>query len=140
MRLFRTAVKKRLEELTQLKLGWDGYRGRPVASPNAHFALSMLESIFGQETTSGVDEGASINTPQLVPGPNGDLQVEWHTLKGDIEIHVKAPNVVSAWRLMVNRPQVLNGDPDVVNRPQGEVIDLTDDFSIVKKWVKEMTE
>ena len=111
-------LKKRLEELTQLEFGWDGYRGKPVASSNAQFALDMIESIF---------EGEQINTIQIVPGINGDLQVEWHNLKGDIELHVKAPNVVSALRL------ILNGDPD------GEEIDLTNDFTIVKKWVSKMS-
>lgn len=115
---WRGTAKERLEELMQLKLGWDGYRGVAVSSSNAHFALSMLESICGIHTPA----------PQIVPGSSGDLQVEWHTLRGDIELHVKAPNVVSAWRL------IPNGDPD------GEEIDLTNDFAIVGKWVKEMTE
>ena len=110
-------LKNRLEELKQLELGWDGYRVRPVSSENAQFALNMIESIF---------EGDKQNTLQFVPGANGAIQVEWHNMKGDIELLVKAPNVVSAWRL------IPNGDPN------GEEIDLTDDFSIVKKWVSEM--
>lgn len=111
-------VADRLEELIRLPSGWDGYHGDPVSFLNASFALQMLNNICGAETRA----------PQIVPGIEGDLQIEWHTLQGDIELHVKGPNSVHAWRAMVG------GDPD------GEELDLTVDFGTVAQWVREITE
>lgn len=112
------AVTDRLEELIKLPHGWDGYQGRPISFVNAYFALDMLSNICGLETRA----------PQIVPGASGDLQIEWHTLQGDLEIHVKGPNNVHAWCAMTG------DDPD------GEELDLTIDFAIVAQWVKEITE
>ena len=115
---WRNAVIERLTELVRLKHGWDGYRGKPVSLENATFTLRMLETICGPNAA----------TPQLVPGPSGDLQVEWHTMSGDIELHVLEPNRVDAWR------QLVGGNDD------GESLDLTEDFGAVAAWVIEMTE
>ena len=85
---------------------------------NANFALSVLEAICSKDTC----------TPQIVPGPAGYLQIEWHTLQGDFEIHVLAPNNVHVWRVMVD------GDPE------GDELVLKNDFAVVAKWVKEILE
>lgn len=111
-------VTDRLEALIKLPYGWDGYQGQPVSFVNANFALQMLNNICGLETRA----------PQIVPGAAGDLQIEWHTLQGDIELHVKGPNNVHAWRA------VTGGDSE------GEELDLTVDFAIVAVWVKDITE
>lgn len=115
---WREVVMKRLEELLRLDRGWDGYRGEPLSLENAAFALRMLEAVCGPD----------VSPPQLVPGPSGDVQIEWHTLKGDIELHVLAPNRVHAWR------QLVGCDED------GESLDLTVDFGSVAAWVRAMTE
>ena len=116
---WREPIKKRLEDLVRnLDQGWDGYRGQPVSLENAMFALSMLEAVCGYNAAA----------PQIVPGPSGDLQIEWHTLRGDIELHVFGPNRVHAWRHLVG------GDED------GESHNLTIDFGTVATWVREMTE
>jgi len=107
-------AKEKLKELTQLPLGWDGYQGVPVNIENASLALRVLNTVNGP------------TTPQIVPGPDGDLQIEWHTLKGDIELYVRAPNNVHAWRALAN------GEPD------GEELELTDDFSAIAAWVREI--
>lgn len=111
-------VKRRLEYLIRLEQGWDGYKGSPVSFDNACFALRMLESICGTETPA----------PQIVPGMEGDLQIEWHTLKGDIELHVRAPNDVDAWILEIDN----NGD--------GVERSLTTDFTEIALWVEKITE
>lgn len=116
--LWSDEVTDRLEKLIRLKPGWDGYHGLPVSFVNANFALQMLNNICGLETRA----------PQIVPGTAGDLQIEWHTLQGDIELHVKAPNNVHAWRALAG------GDPE------GEELNLTVDFAAVAQWVKEITE
>ena len=66
------------------------------------------------------------DTPQVVPGPAGDVQIEWHTLEADIELHVIQPNRVSAWRRTVDGP------------PEGEMLELTVDFRTVARWVGEL--
>jgi len=81
------------------------------------FSLRMLEAVCDQQAPS----------PQLVPGSTGDLQIEWHTLNGDIELHVRAPNDVYAWC-------------SITDGSAGEVeIRLSNDFSIVAGWVKTIT-
>ena len=104
--------------MLRLAPGWDGYRGQPVSLENADFTLRMLEAVCGPDTAA----------PQLVPGPAGDLQIEWHTLKGDIELHVREPGSVHAWC------QVAGSQGD------GQEQELTVDFSVVATWVKELTE
>ena len=107
---------KRLDELCQLPTGWDGYNSPPVLFSNAHFATSMIVSAC----LPGVP------VPQIVPGVNGDLQVEWHTATSDIELHVRAPNDVQAWRLTPSTSS------------DGEEIHLTADFKIVAGWLEEL--
>jgi len=115
---WREPVMKRLNELCGLPLGWDGYEGIPVTFENAFFALEMLEACC-----RGDDP-----IPQIVPGTNGDLQIEWHLEKGAIELHVLAPNDVHAWYA------------DEQNGFEGEELSLTTDFNAVIKWIKNLTE
>lgn len=114
---WRATVKDRLEELIRLEEGWDGYSAFPVSFDNAMFAFRMLESICRPDTLP----------PQIVPGPSGDLQIEWHTHQGDIELWVRGPNNVHAWR-------ALN------NGQNGEEIELTNNFAVVSEWVRAVTE
>ena len=116
---WRESVRQRLEELVdRLPFGWDGYSGRPVAFLNASFALSMLSSICRPNTPA----------PQIVPGATGDLQIEWHTKEVDIEIAVRGPYDVRAWRLVVGA------------NPDGESLDLSRDFTDVANWVAAISE
>ena len=114
----RTAIASILEELIRLPRGWDGYRAPPVSFENANFALKMMESICGRLTPP----------PQVVPGSGGDLQVEWHLAGGDVELHVRGPNDVHAWRR-------LNGQSGV-----GESLYLKTDFTTVGNWLGEISE
>jgi hypothetical protein len=112
------SVIDRLNELVRLERGWDGYRGAPISFENAHFALCMLDAVCGFDAP----------VPEIVPGTDGDLQVEWHTHDTDIELHVHAPNDVIAWRTTA------------LTRPDGEEIALRNDFSDVAAWIREITE
>lgn len=77
----------RFDELTSLPDGWDGYSGQPVSFSCAQFAANLIERLF-------VD---SIPEPQLVPGSDGTLQLEWHLNQFDLEIDVLAPYKVIAY-------------------------------------------
>ena len=111
-------VIKRLNELVGLRLGWDGYKAIPVTFENAFFAIEVLK----------VSCGVNAPTPQIVPGVSGDLQIEWHLENGDIELHIRAPNDVQAWHADTN------------SSPEGEGILLTNDFTTVARWIKNLTE
>lgn len=115
---WRKIVEKRLEQLLRLPVGWDGYKAQPVGFLNAHFALRMLDAICG----SGAE------APQIVPGQEGDLQIEWHTRQGDVELHVMAPNKVHAWRNLVG-PEATEDE-----------LELTNEFSAVAAWLGEIAE
>jgi hypothetical protein len=102
-----------------LPIGWDGYRAGPVAFSTAEFAFRVLDAICTQDTPA----------PSAVPGSSGDLQIEWHVHAGDIEIHVRAPNDVTAWRHM----------PPYTG-PDGEELLLTNNFTEVARWIKNLLE
>ena len=113
--VWRDEVIQRLEELVRLEAGWDGYHGVPVTFENATFALRMLEATCRDYVTA----------PQIVPGTSGELQIEWHTETGDIELLVKGPNSVHAWRC---------------DAEEEEEVDLTNDFLVVSRWVSKLME
>lgn len=116
---WRDSVVKHLEKLVrELPVGWDGYSAKPVSLLSANFALRMLDAICG----SGAD------TPQIVPGLEGDLQLEWHTMKGDVELHVLGPNRVQGWRRLVGPIE------------REDELELGIEFSAVAEWVREITE
>ncbi len=110
---WRPKILERLAVLMQLPENWNGYGAQPVSAHHAEFALSMIATACPPDA----------NAPQIVPGENGDLQVEWHSLEYDIELHVRAPLVVSAVR----------------HTQHGcEEIELTNDFNIVYEWLAQM--
>ena len=115
---WREPVIRRLNELTALQLGWDGYEGIPVSFQNAYFAMEMLDACCRGDAPA----------PQIVPGSSGDLQIEWHLERGDIELHILGPNDVHAWHADENTGF------------DGEEVPLTNDFTAVVKWIKNLME
>lgn len=115
---WQNQIMSRLAHLCKLPLGWDGYRARPVSFSTAHFALSVIERICDEQTPM----------PSIVPGTSGDLQIEWHLEGGDIELHVRAPNDVHAWRIASGADE------------NGEELTLDVDFTIIGRWLKELLE
>lgn len=112
------AVMDQLNELVGLETGWDGYNAPPPSFESASFALKILESICD----------ASAPPPQIVPGVDRDLQMEWHTHAGDIEIHVQGAYQVHAWRRLG-----YEGAPE-------EEFDLTNDFTPIAGWIASIAE
>jgi hypothetical protein len=115
---WREPVIRRLNELTALQSGWDGYEGVPVSFQNAYFAMEMLDACCRGDAPP----------PQIVPGSNGDLQIEWHLERGDIELHILGPNDVRAWHANENTGF------------DGEEVPLTNDFTMVLRWIRNLTE
>lgn len=115
---WRDGVVERLNHLCSLPVGWDGYDAEAVKFSTASFALKLLESICNAKTP----------TPSVVPGSAGDLQIEWHLLAGDVEIHVRRPNDVVAWYC-----NEVTGD-------EGTELNLTNNFVEVAKWISMVVE
>lgn len=115
---WREAVVARLNDLCRLPVGWNGYGAGPVEFGTALFALQMLECACP----------ANAPAPSIVPGADGDLQVEWHLGTADIELHVRAPNDVEAWRETTG------------TGAEGEHLKPTVDFSAIARWLSDLTE
>lgn len=110
------ALSDRLEYLTnRLKIGWDGYAGRPVSFHTAHFVANLLERVC-------ID---TIPAPDLVPGSDGSLQIEWHLNGYDIELDVIGAHKVVAYRFHHESGTECEHE-------------LTNDFTIVLSWIKEL--
>lgn len=104
--------------LSKLKAGWDGYQAPPILFENAYFTIQILQSICRDYTLP----------PQIVPGVAGDLQIEWHTLQGDLELHVLAPNHVIAYY------------SNIGNYPNEAELVLTFDFTAIAAWIDQLME
>lgn len=111
------SVTKKFKEILSLDPGWDGYKAPAIKRENAVFALSMLDAICGPDTPP----------PHVVPGSAGDIQIEWHTLDGDIELRVVRPNLVNAWYSRQDDGKEIE-------------IELTNDFQKVSTWLTEIME
>ncbi len=72
---------KRLEELQNLPIGWDGYQGVAVKPEVATLAFTICET-------------ANLGVPSCVPGADGSLQLEWH--RGGLDIEIDIPTDLSA--------------------------------------------
>jgi hypothetical protein len=107
-------LNPRFNELTSLPMGWDGYIGQPVSFTCASFAANLIERLY-------LD---GIPAPQLVPGNDGSVQIEWHLNNYDIEIDVLAPYQVIATRL------------DHISGEEDEELELQSDFTALAEWVK----
>ena len=68
----------RMEALAQLTADWDSYGSSPVRTSRIQQAYSLLQSIMDDRTPA----------PDLVPTANGSIQIEWHTLGIELEIHL----------------------------------------------------
>ena len=107
------SVSTRLEQLVRLDPNWNGYGAPPIPLHLAIFAQSLLQSACHPTSPE----------PQIVPGPNEDIQIEWHSREYDIELHLIAPFEVSAVRI--------SGD-------ECEEFNLTNDFTVVGEWLSQM--
>ena len=110
-----TELRDRFDELTSLPRGWDGYAGRPVSFTCAQFAANLIERLYVE----------GVPAPQLVPGSDGTVQIEWHRNQFDVEIDVLGTYEVVAIRR--------NLRTDVV-----EELELQTDFTPLGDWIAEL--
>ena len=106
------SAKNRLDSLVSLKLGWDGYQGIPVSFNLAYFALQVIDRLY--------QEG--VPKPDIIPGSDGTLQIEWHVNGYDVEVDILGVNNIVASRF---------------SRAHGvdDEVELKNDLSCVWQWV-----
>lgn len=83
----RDGVQRRLGELQALPEGWDGYRGRAVSEKTADRVHAVLAACL-------LPTG---RYPSIVPGPSGDVQLEWHFCGVDLEVGISDDGPMTAW-------------------------------------------
>ncbi|MCY4260884.1 MAG: hypothetical protein OXC91_11540 [Rhodobacteraceae bacterium] len=108
-------LNKRSDDITRLEIGWDGYGGRLVSCTNAVFAACLIERLY----TPGVP------APQIVPGSDGTLQIEWHRRGLSVELDVLKPFQVVATKIIQG-----NGE--------AEEHMLGCEFSLVADWIDQL--
>jgi hypothetical protein len=77
------------KQIEELKAGWDGPGSIPL-SAKALF-LATYHTRLALEAMQGV------TAPQLVPGGDGSIQIEWHAKHGELEFDVDARGRMSIW-------------------------------------------
>lgn len=108
-------VSHRLNQLASLPRGWDGYFAPPIPFTNAAFAAALIDRITSPD----------VEAPQLVPGSDGRLQIEWHSGGYDIELEVLAP-----YKVIAMRENIDTGDV--------QEISLDRDFTVLIQWLSEL--
>ena len=74
-------ARQRLEAMGKLRCGWDGCAAPAIDRDVIAHAQRVLDRLC----RPGVPE------PSVVPGPDGSIQIEWHTRSFDAEVHVAGP-------------------------------------------------
>lgn len=113
-----SAVVGRLNLLTGLEQGWDGYSAKAIQFSTADFALEVLKVLSADDTP----------LPDIIPGSGGELQLEWHTEDRDIELRIFSPFDAVAWLHYPSKP---DDDKEVA---------LTSDFAEVGTWLSDIVE
>ncbi|MGI9250386.1 MAG: hypothetical protein ACR2PR_04210 [Pseudohongiellaceae bacterium] len=105
-------LESRFQDLLALQSGWDGYTGCSVSPTVVNFAIDLLQRLYVEE----------VPEPQMVPGSDGTLQLEWHLNNYDLEIDILAPHKIIATLF-----DHTSGDE--------EEIEVGEDFTRLARWV-----
>jgi hypothetical protein len=76
----------RLEEIGNLREGWDGYGSEGVPTPTLIFAAMLLVTVWA--------EASSLPLPSIVPMSSGAIMIEWRTDTHELTVEVNNPNDV----------------------------------------------
>lgn len=80
-------IRRKLESFSRLPRGWDSYDGQPLRTDAGYFALAILCAVMSEKTP----------IPEVVPTPDGGVQLEWHEGNRDIELTVDAAYDCELW-------------------------------------------
>ncbi len=108
-------LKERFDVITSLKTGWDGYEGKSVAFEHAVFAANLIDRLYTDD----------VPPPEIVPGSDGTLQIEWHRRGLSVELDVLEPYQVLATKITRDSGQI-------------EEHTLDSEFSLVADWIKQL--
>lgn len=78
------ASVKAVVDLLDLPAGWNSFSAKPIARRNAEAAIRVLALLLDPETPP----------PAVVPRVKGNIQLEWHTERIDIEVYIDSPEQV----------------------------------------------
>jgi hypothetical protein len=113
---WQTQVMDALMRYAALPQGWDSYSGHPLRWDVGAFAMCVLSSVMRAGTPA----------PQIVPSPEGAIQIEWHEKGVDLELYIAAPySCEVAYR----------------NNTTGADFteELSNDFSLLSEPIRELT-
>ncbi len=71
-------IEAELNQLLELRAGWDGRRARPVTLAAVKSTVRVIDSLM--------NDGSA--PPQLFPLPDGGVQIEWHVGGNSIEVEI----------------------------------------------------
>lgn len=77
--LWWDSIEARLAVLRQLPQDWNGYGAAPLNADTVNRAAGVLASLTDHSTPE----------PSIVPAVRGGVQIEWHTMVGDLEIEFR---------------------------------------------------
>ncbi len=98
------AFETRLKSLRELTQNWNGYGAEPLVPAALDKAAELLATLADPSTPE----------PSVVPASKGGVQMEWHTLAGDLEIEVLPEGVLSI--LYANAETGVELEPQHVSR------------------------
>lgn len=80
-------IKVRLEKIADLPENWDSYGANRIKESSVISAFNLLLEIMKDDTP----------VPQIVPTPEGNVQLEWHERDMELEIEVKSNTLLDVY-------------------------------------------
>ncbi|GAA5264415.1 hypothetical protein ACOSOMT5_P0838 [Acidiphilium sp. MT5] len=81
---------KNVNRLRGLSHGWDGPESLPIDNSLLNLAATLIRTALSSL-------GSSAQAPFVVPLATGDIQVEWHVLRGELEFELRSDGDASIW-------------------------------------------
>jgi len=86
---WKSRLSANVRSLSQLRAGWDGPGSVPVPE-----TLLARAAFYVQ---SALDAFEGMTAPRLVPGGDGSVQIEWHSVRGELEFDIDDQGFASIW-------------------------------------------
>lgn len=108
-------VEAVLNNLLELRDGWDGRRARAITTPAVQVAVQLLATLMNDASAP----------PQFFPLPDGGIQVEWHVGGNHIEVEIDRDGEAHVLARASNGAYVTEG---IVTQEAPEVLSSARDF------------